>query len=154
MHNTRSMSHAVCHDWAAHTDTRPFCVRLVRPSIEHGLCLYRVSSSGALASNTHTQQQHSTRVWPGTSCARARLGPGPPPLPLSVVGSRRARAPVASAHTAPARSLAPGPSPVASRRLGSLGDALGRDAGHPPVYVAWDAKARGLWDGSGTPARV
>ena len=60
----------------------------------------------------------------------------------------------ATAHTAPARSLAPGPSPVASRRLGSLGDTLGCDAGHPPVYVAWDAEVRGLWDGSGTPARV
>ena len=31
-----------------------------------------------------------------------------------------------------------GTSPIASRRLGSQRDALGYDAGHPPVSVAWN----------------
>ena len=66
----------------------------------------------------------------------------------------RTRACRLSSHC-PGEVAGSGPKPCRLSPLrGSLGDALGCDAGHPPVYVAWDAEVRGLWDGSSTPARV
>ena len=74
------------------------------------------------------------------------------PEPLSAVGSRLA--PVASAHTAPARSLALGPKPnrLSPLRVSGRRPRLRRRA--PPVVSRGTFRVRGAWDSSGTPARI